>query len=114
MTTCAARFAFIRFFRAALARSFRAAARPNDDEFELTNQEGYENREEKGQQCPDTGLGSRPGTRPGRHHVDLPSYSLSERGVGPGDIRMLSKIVNRATSSDSVEWNSFLESSIVL
>ena len=103
MTTCGARFAMGLFFRTAAVRISRAPARPNDDEFELTDREGCGSREDRGK--------LRPGTSPSTRHEDM-SCKLSERGVEPGDSRMLSEIFDKATSRHSIQWQVF-ESSIV-
>ncbi len=39
--------------------------------------------------------------------------STTERGVVPEDSRMLSKVVNKATSGDSIQWSIFFDDSIV-
>ena len=82
MTTCAARFAIVRLFRASAARFFHASARPDDDKLELTHQEGCES-------CED-GLSQRSGTRPGTR-PDMLSYNLFDRGVVYEDDRIFFK-----------------------
>lgn len=111
MTTCGARFAMGLSFRTAVIRISRAPARPDDEELELTVQEGYESREDRGMPRPGARPGTRPGTSPSTRHNDM-SCKLSERGVEPGDSRMLSEILDKATSGDSIQWQVF-ESSIV-
>ena len=111
MTTCGARFAIRLFFRTAVIRISRAPARPDDEEFGLTDQEGYGSREDGGMRRPAASPGTRPGTSPSTRHNDM-SCKLSERGVEPGDSRMLSEILDKATSGDSIQWQVF-ENSIV-
>ena len=104
MTTCSARFAIAQLLRAAKVRISRAPARPKDDELELTHQEG-ESREDRESQRPGTRTrsGTRPGTSPSTRHEDM-SCKLSERGIEPGDSRILFEIFDKATSSDSIQW----------
>lgn len=105
MTTCSARFAVAPLLRSAKVRISRASAKPNDDELELTHQGQVESREDRESQPPGTRTlpGTRPGTSPSTRHEDM-SCKLSERGVEPGDSRMLFEMFDKAISSDSIQW----------
>jgi len=81
----------------------------SNDEFEVRPQKGCGFSKDRELRRP----GTYPGIRPGTRYGDSASYSLAERGVKPGDGRMLSSIVNKATSSESIEWNLFMEDEIV-
>ena len=114
MSICAARIALIRPLKICAASfivlgSFCVSARPNDEELELTRQERWGLPQDVSLKRPDT----RPDTRPGTHHADVASYSLAERGVELEDGRMLSGIINKATSSESIQWGYYLEDSVV-
>lgn len=111
MVTCGARFTIGLSFRTAVARISREPARPDDEEFGLTNQEGYESWEDGGMLRPGASPRTRPGTSPSTRHNDM-CCKLSERSVEPGDSRMLSEILDKATSDDSIQWQVF-ENSIV-
>ena len=122
MSICAARFALIRPLRVCAARfvvlgSFRVSARPNDEELELTRQERWGLPQDVPLKRPDTRPDARPdtrpGTRPGTRHADVASYSLPERGVELEDGRMLSGIINKAISSESIQWGYYLDDSVM-
>lgn len=102
MITCAARFSIFRLFRAFAARFFRAPTGPNDDKLDITNQKVCESGEGMRFQCSGTSSGTRPGTG-----QDIPSFSLSERGVMPEDGRMLYDMITNAMLNNSGNWNSF-------
>ena len=96
MTICSARFAPGPVLAAAVSTS-RASVRPDDDELELTNR-GVGESCERGMQ--------RPVTSPSTRHENM-SCNLSERGVEPGDGRILSEIFHKAISGESIEWKLF-------
>ncbi len=83
----------MQFFRA-IMRFFRASTKSIDDELELRQYGGCETPKDRELQ--------RPATRPGTRNEKMPFYSLSQRGVAPEDDRMLSQIVSKATSSNSI------------
>ena len=104
MSICAARFAAPRAVNICAAsvpavfRCLHPSARPNDVELELMPREGYELVED--------GASQHPGTRPGTGREDVRGYSLSERGVMPGDGRLLSSMVAKTISSNSIRCDS--------
>ena len=93
--------------------SFHVFARPNDEELELTRQERWGLPEDASLKRPDVRPDTRPRTRPGTHLVDVASYSLPKRGVELEDGRMLSGVINKATSSKSIQLGIYLYDSIV-
>ncbi len=108
MTTCGARFAIRPFFRAAAVQISRVSTRPEDDEFELTRQEGCETWEGQGLQ---TQSGTILSTLSRTRHENM-SCKLHERGIEPGDSRMLSEIFDQANSGDTVQWQVFEDSMV--
>jgi len=95
MSICAARFALLRSTKIcatlpAVPQSFVSPQRPNNKELELTHLDAWNRLEDGSLKHPDTLLQTCPGTHPGARHDDVVSYSLPERGVEPGDDRILS------------------------
>ena len=105
MTTFYARFAISLFLYIVAVRVSSAYARLNVDELGPTHREGCGSQEDREMRRP----GSRPGISPDIRHDEM-SCKIPERGVEPGDRRMLSEIFDKAISSDSIQWQVFEES----